>query len=84
MDGTDIELNSVFSLLQLWWAGERENGKFLPFLRVSTHDTHPMKGLFHEENNKQTRVRAGTCGNPLAQPLNKVDSISVPLVLRPK
>ena len=35
MDGTDIELNSVFPLHQLWWAGEREDGKSLPFLRVS-------------------------------------------------
>ena len=39
---------------------------------------------FQEENNKQTGVRTGTCGNPLAQPLNKVDSISIPLVSRPK
>ena len=29
--------------------------------------TYPMKGLCQEENSKQTGVRAGTCGNPLAQ-----------------
>ena len=44
MDGTDIELNSVFSLHQLWWAGEREDGKSLSFLRVSTYKQQAENG----------------------------------------
>ena len=64
--------------------GKGEGGWEILAISQGFH-TYPMKpGLFQEENNKQTGVRAGTCGNPLAQPLNKVDSISIPLVLRPK
>ena len=71
--------------------GLETGGKWRNFLTTSPSQNHgilayvKLQNLSHVkkfqlENVKKTGVRTGTCGNPLAQTLNKVDSISIPLV----